>query len=160
MTKHNALMRNFWQFCSRLSCASCSTIPTNTDQHPLDKWMTAERFCQTDGFFLSCGSSIDLGDLPLGMQVSPDGKFAAIVNSGEGTNHLDSRYPCTAHRPDVADSKSWMGVRFDGEGENWGLGRKRQRETLSIHLNTIPHRTSGTSSLANPFLRRISRLPI
>lgn len=37
-----------------------------------------------NGWMLSpAGSSIAVGDLPLGMDVSPDGKFAVIVNSGE-----------------------------------------------------------------------------
>ncbi len=97
--------------------AACSPISTNSVQQLPGK-MDDGRTLLPNGWILSpAGSSIDLGDLPLGMQVSPDGKFAAIVNSGEGKQTI-SIVDIRAQRliQTLPIKKSWMGVRFNGQG--------------------------------------------
>ena len=98
--------------------ASCSTIPTNSVQQLPGK-MDDGRTLLPNGWILSpAGTSIDLGDLPLGMQVSPDGKFAAVVNSGEGKQTISF---VDIHAQRVVQTlpikKSWMGIRFNSQGD-------------------------------------------
>ena len=45
--------------------------------------ISAEKTLLSNGWMLSpAGASIPLGDLPLAMDVSPDRRFAAVINSG------------------------------------------------------------------------------
>ncbi|HTR80725.1 MAG TPA: bifunctional YncE family protein/alkaline phosphatase family protein [Bacteroidota bacterium] len=71
-----------------------------------------------NGWILSpAGTSVGLGDLPLGMRLSPDGKFAAIVNSGEGDQTI-SIVNIGEHRvvQTLPIAKSWMGICFNTKG--------------------------------------------
>ena len=92
---------------------SCSPTSTNSVLR-LPGRMDDGRTLLPNGWILSpAGSSIDLGDLPLGMQVSPDGRIAAIVNSGDGIQTI-SLVDIQARRvvQTLPIKKSWMGVRF------------------------------------------------
>jgi YVTN family beta-propeller protein len=68
----------FLLFCLFLAgCAADapSLLPGKISDH---------RVLLPNGWMLSpAGTSVSVGDLPLGMDASPDGKFAVIVNSGE-----------------------------------------------------------------------------
>jgi len=106
----------------------------------------------------SAGSSIDLGDLPLGMQVSPDGKFAAIVNSGEGKQTI-SLVDIHAQRvlQTLPIKESWMGIRFNNQGDRIFVSAGNDRR---VHEYAIEHDSAsyiGPLSLANHSLSRISR---
>ncbi|MGA7160604.1 MAG: bifunctional YncE family protein/alkaline phosphatase family protein [Bacteroidota bacterium] len=97
--------------------AACSAIPANSDRGLPGK-MNDGRTLLPNGWILSpAGTSIDLGDFPLGMQVSPDGKFAAIVNSGEGKQTI-SLVDISAKLviQTLPIKKSWMGVCFNTQG--------------------------------------------
>ena len=106
-----------------------------------------------NGWILSpAGSSIDLGDLPLGMQVSPDGKFAAIVNSGEGKQTI-SLVDIHAQRvvQTLPIKKSWMGVRFNSRGDRIFVSAGNDN---GIHEYAIEHDSASylrTIELGKPF---------
>ncbi len=98
--------------------AACSTAPTHSPRQ-LPGRLDDGRTLLSNGWILSpAGTSVDLGDLPLGMRISPDGKFAAIVNSGAGkqsvmiVNISECRLLQT-----LPIRKSWMGVRFNHKGD-------------------------------------------
>jgi DNA-binding beta-propeller fold protein YncE len=67
-----------------------------------------------NGWMLSpAGTSIALGDLPLGMAISHDGKYAAIVNNGQ-SKHSISLVDIDNERviQTLPIKKSWYGVEF------------------------------------------------
>ncbi len=103
--------------CFSFLFAACSAIPANSDRRLPGK-MDDGRTLLPNGWILSpAGRSIDLGDLPLGMQISPDGKFAAIVNSGEGKQTI-SLVDINTERvvQTLPIKKTWMGVCFNKQG--------------------------------------------
>jgi len=115
---HGMHMRNLLAvLCVALLAASCSTVPTSNIQR-LPGRMDDGRTLLPNGWILSpAGSSIDLGDLPLGMRISPDGRIAAIVNSGEGKQTI-SLVDIQVRRvlQTLPIKRSWMGVCFNSTG--------------------------------------------
>lgn len=77
------------------------------------------------------GRSIELGDLPLNMQLSSSGKFLAVTNNGQSTQTLQLIDPKTEKIIDErVMSKSWYGLAFSkdekhlyasGGNDNWIL---------------------------------------
>src|SRR4051812_25768739 len=72
-----------------------------------------------NGWKLSpAGKQIQLGDLPLNMAVSPDGKWIAVTNNGQSTQSIEL-IDVTKER--LADSvtiaKSWYGLQFTQDGK-------------------------------------------
>lgn len=85
-----------------------------------------------NGWKLSpAGHSIQLGDLPLNMQLSSSGKFLAITNNGQSTQTIQLIDPKTEKILDEQIvSKSWYGLAFSkdeqhlyasGGNDNWIL---------------------------------------
>ncbi|TCC99633.1 bifunctional YncE family protein/alkaline phosphatase family protein [Pedobacter hiemivivus] len=88
-----------------------------------------------NGWKLSpAGRSVQLGDLPLNMQLSSSGKFLAITNNGQSTQSLQLVDPKTEQILDERVlSKSWYGLAFSkdeqhlyvsGGNDNWILDFK------------------------------------
>ncbi len=67
-----------------------------------------------NGWMLSpAGSSVSVGDLPLGMDISPDGKFAVIVNSGESGAAISVvNIAKKENTQTIRMASLWNGVRF------------------------------------------------
>jgi YVTN family beta-propeller protein len=85
-----------------------------------------------NGWKLSpAGTSIQLGDLPLNMQLSSTGRFLAITNNGQSTQSLQLIDPDTKRIVDERVlSKAWYGLAFSkdeqhlyasGGNDNWIL---------------------------------------
>jgi len=76
-----------------------------------------------NGWKLSpAGRHLDVGDLPLNVDVSPDGHYAIVTNNGEGrqtVSVVDLKLWQTASTIPVA--KSWLGIRFLGDGGRFVL---------------------------------------
>jgi YVTN family beta-propeller protein len=65
------------------------------------------------------GKSIQLGDLPLNMQLSPSGKFLAITNNGQSTQSLQLIDPKTERIIDERVlAKSWYGLAFSKDEQH------------------------------------------
>lgn len=73
-----------------------------------------------NGWKLSpAGKSIQLGDLPLNMQLSPSGKFVAITNNGQSTQSLQLIDPKTERIIDERVlAKSWYGLAFSKDEQH------------------------------------------
>ena len=76
-----------------------------------------------NGWRLSpAGRQLDVGDLPLSFDVSPDGRYAVVTNNGEGPQSVSvvdiGSWQVTRTIP-VA--KSWLGIRFLGDGARFAL---------------------------------------
>jgi YVTN family beta-propeller protein len=64
------------------------------------------------------GHSVELGDLPLNMAVSPDGTLAAVTNNGQSDQSIslmDLRGEKVVQT--VPIDKSWLGLTFSGDGK-------------------------------------------
>ncbi|WP_276089320.1 bifunctional YncE family protein/alkaline phosphatase family protein [Pedobacter sp. JY14-1] len=94
-----------------------------------------------NGWKLSpAGHSIQLGDLPLNMQISPSGKFIAVTNNGQSTQSLQLIDPKTEKILDEKIlRKSWYGLAFSkdekhlyasGGNDNWILDFRLKDNTL------------------------------
>ena len=97
--------------------SACSTIPINRPG-TLPGKMNDGRTLLSNGWILSpAGNSIPLGDLPLGMRISPDGKFAAVANCGEGKQAISI---VDLHAMRVVQTlpikKTWVGICFNHQG--------------------------------------------
>jgi YVTN family beta-propeller protein len=73
-----------------------------------------------NGWKLSpAGSSIQLGDLPLNMQLSPSGAYLAITNNGQSTQSLQLIDPKTERIIDERVlAKSWYGLAFSKDEQH------------------------------------------
>ncbi|MEJ7557956.1 MAG: bifunctional YncE family protein/alkaline phosphatase family protein [Pedobacter sp.] len=96
---------------------------------------TSSQILLPNGWKLSpAGSSIQLGDLPLNMQLSSTGRFLAITNNGQSTQSLQLIDPKTERIIDERVlTKSWYGLAFSkdeqhlyasGGNDNWILDFK------------------------------------
>ena len=64
------------------------------------------------------GTSLPLGDLPLNMAISGDGKYIAVTNNGVSTQTLqliDAKTHAVLCTKEI--SKSWLGLKFSGGSE-------------------------------------------
>jgi YVTN family beta-propeller protein len=93
---------------------------------------TTQQILLPNGWKLSpAGHSVQLGDLPLNMQLSPSGKYLAITNNGQSTQSLQLINPKTEQIIDEKVlTKSWYGIAFSkdekhlyasGGNDNWIL---------------------------------------
>ena len=63
------------------------------------------------------GSSTSLGDLPMNLQISPDGRLAAVVNAGYGENSVQLLDAATGQLLDTrAVPAAWAGLAFAPDG--------------------------------------------
>jgi YVTN family beta-propeller protein len=96
-----------------------------------------------NGWKLSpAGHSVQLGDLPLNMQVSSSGKFLAVTNNGQSTQSVQLIDPKTEKILDERIlSKSWYGLAFSkdeqhlyvsGGNDNWILDFRLKDSKLGI----------------------------
>src|SRR6185436_19178218 len=71
-----------------------------------------------NGWFLSpAGKQVKVGDFPLGLAISPDGRFAAVTHSGwhaKGFDLVDLERG--AHVQNVKLAETWLGVTFIDSG--------------------------------------------
>lgn len=102
---------------------------------------TGNQILLPNGWKLSpAGHSVQLGDLPLNMQLSSSGKFLAITNNGQSTQSLQLIDPKTERILDERVlSKSWYGLAFSkdeqhlyvsGGNDNWILDFKLKGNKL------------------------------
>ncbi len=91
---------------------------------------TTQQILLPNGWKLSpAGHSVQLGDLPLNMQLSASGKYLAIANNGQSTQSLQLIDPKTEQIIDEQVlAKSWYGIAFSkdekhlyasGGNDNW-----------------------------------------
>ncbi len=124
---------------------------------------------QTDGSILlpngwsltPAGEHIDVGDLPLGMALSPDGHYLAVTNNGFGDQYvslIDIATRQEVHR--LPMKRSWLGLTFSPDGEflfvagggddlvevfRFALGKGEREAALPLKTenDTTPYFASG-----------------
>ncbi|HMI04954.1 MAG TPA: bifunctional YncE family protein/alkaline phosphatase family protein [Pedobacter sp.] len=96
-----------------------------------------------NGWKLSpAGHSVQLGDLPLNMQLSSSGRFLAVTNNGQSTQSVQLIDPKTERILDERVlSKSWYGLAFSGDekhlyvsggNDNWILDFRLKDNKLGV----------------------------
>ncbi len=109
--------------------------------------LSSRRVALPNGWYLSpVGKVLQLGDLPLNIALSPNGKQAAVTNNGQSTQMI---HLVDVKKETVTDSviigKSWLGLVFSDNGkelyasggnDNWIIKYKVRRKKL-INADTI-----------------------
>ncbi|HKJ41959.1 MAG TPA: bifunctional YncE family protein/alkaline phosphatase family protein [Sunxiuqinia sp.] len=94
------------------------------------------------------GSSITLGDFPLNLKVSPDGKYAAVTNNGQSTQSVELIDP---HQQKVLDEKivkeSWYGLAFSEDEEHLYASGGNDNIILDFHIKQNKLGTPDTLKL-------------
>ena len=96
---------------SLLIGAARAQRPTNDPQ--------AAKILLPNGWSLTpAGTALPLGDLPLNMQLAPDGKLLAVTNNGQSTQTIQLLDP---QREKLLDErvigKAWYGLAFSAKGD-------------------------------------------
>jgi len=110
-----------------LSFLCCILLHAQTKKEP-----GVNRIGLPNGWSLTpVGKSLQLGDLPLNIAVSPTKKFIAVTNNGQSTQSIQLIDARTDKRLDSIDiAKSWFGLKFSadekflyasGGNDNWIL---------------------------------------
>jgi len=99
-------------FCQLMTSRSADAQPLET--------IEAGRILLPNGWSLTpVGKRLPLGDLPLNMEVSPDGHWVAVTNNGQSTQTIELFNAATQSFSDsVVIPKSWMGLRFSADSKH------------------------------------------
>ena len=99
-------------------CVACQ--PKQTIQKGNDKLLEnliTKRVTLPNGWALTpVGTSLNLGDLPLNLIVSPSQKYLAVTNNGQSTQSITLIDAATEKLlDDVIIKKSWVGLAFSAD---------------------------------------------
>jgi DNA-binding beta-propeller fold protein YncE len=128
---YTLFMRNIYVLSSLVFFASVTIAQPNAPAAiPTQPSPSKEKVMLPNGWHLTpAGSSIELGDLPLNIVVSPSRKYIAVTNNGQS---IQSIQLIDAKNDVVLDTKpipkSWFGLKFSadeksiyasGGNDNW-----------------------------------------
>src|SRR5262245_25824371 len=85
-----------------------------------------------NGWFLSpAGKQVKVGDFPLGLAISPDGRLAAVTHSGWHANGLDLvDLESGTHLQNVKLKDTWLGVEFIDGGRTLAVAAGHSNRVL------------------------------
>ena len=108
-----------------------------------------EQILLPNGWKLSpAGHSINLGDLPLNMQISAGGKYVAVTNNGQSTQSVQLINPKTERI--IAEKKlgkSWYGLAFSKDQEHLYVSGGNDNWILNFNLTNNDLNTCDTIKL-------------
>src|SRR5262245_4729377 len=89
-----------------------------------------------NGWYLSpAGRQVQVGDFPLGLAVSPDGRFAAVTHSGWHAKGLDLVDLDRGERTqNVRLAETWLGVTFMDSGRTLAVSAGHTNRVLLFPL--------------------------
>jgi YVTN family beta-propeller protein len=103
-----------------------------------------------NGWFLSpAGKQIGVGDFPLGLAVSPNGEFAAVVHSGsraKGLDLVDLR--AGRHVQNQPLDETWLGVAFTDGGARLAVATGHSNRVLFFPVDTAAGRLGVPDTVA------------
>lgn len=98
------------------------------------------------------GRSIQLGDLPLNMQLSTSGKLLAVTNNGQSTQSLQLIDPVHEKQLDERQlDKSWYGLVFSNDEKNLYVSTGNDNTILNFGIRNNKLRNPDTIKLAEPW---------
>jgi YVTN family beta-propeller protein len=117
------------------------------------------KIAQTDqvllpnGWKLSpAGRSLQLGDLPLNMQLSASGKLLAVTNNGQSTQSVQLIDPKNEQLLDEkVVGKSWYGIAFSHDEKKLYVSGGNDNWILSLNINDNKFGSADTIKLGEPW---------
>jgi YVTN family beta-propeller protein len=99
--------------CLIFSCQQKKTAPEELEI--ISKQLNESRVMLPNGWSLSpAGSSLELGDFPMNLVVSPSGKYMAVTNNGQSKQTITLIDPVSEKVLDEVEiNKSWYGLVFN-----------------------------------------------
>ncbi|WP_338870184.1 bifunctional YncE family protein/alkaline phosphatase family protein [Spirosoma sp. SC4-14] len=119
---------------------------------------TASRLTLPNGWSLTpIGRSLPLGDLPLNLAVSPNGKRLAVTNNGQSTQSIQL-IDLSAEKVlnEVEIAKSWVGLRFTPDGKKLLASGGNDNRILIYDVSGDRLVKSDSIVLGKPWPNRIS----
>jgi YVTN family beta-propeller protein len=106
-----------------------------------------------NGWKLSpAGRALQLGDLPLNMQLSPSGKLLAVTNNGESTQSIQLIDPITEKQLDERIvGKAWYGLAFSSDEKILYAGGGNDNWIMAFHLQNNKIGKADTIKLGKPW---------
>lgn len=106
-----------------------------------------------NGWTLSpAGNSLNLGDLPLNLVVSPSGKYVAVTNNGQSTQSVQLIDP---RKEVVLDSKvvgkAWYGLAFSHDNKHLYVAGGNDNFILDFNIDHRRLISSDTLNLGSPW---------
>ncbi|HOY05745.1 MAG TPA: bifunctional YncE family protein/alkaline phosphatase family protein [Saprospiraceae bacterium] len=130
-------------------------LPVNAQQHPGKQ---SENVLLPNGWSLSpAGNSLPLGDLPLNMAVSPNKRYLAVTNNGQGRQSLqliDVRTQKLLHSLEIP--VSWLGLAFASDNRTLYVSGGNSNSILRYEIIRNRLQLKDTFSLGKPWPVRIS----
>ncbi|WP_266367108.1 beta-propeller fold lactonase family protein [Tellurirhabdus rosea] len=140
-----------------LSLSAFAQKAVQKEQNAL-KGLEAKRITLPNGWSLTpVGRTLPLGDLPLNMAVSPNGKQLAITNNGQSKQ--------TIQLVDIASEKllseleipkSWVGIRFSPDGSKLYASGGNDNRIVVYDIANGQLKESGRIELGKPWPVKIS----
>lgn len=137
-----------------LTIAAVAQQKTNSLQQQLDQ----SRVRLPNGWHLSpAGSALPLGDLPLNMAVSPNGKLLAATNNGQSVQSIQL-IDVTGEKiiSNVVIPKSWYGLAFSADGKSLYASGGNDNRILIYSVANSGLQLKDSISLGKPWPNRIS----
>jgi YVTN family beta-propeller protein len=139
----------FSTFVFALLLGSCATAPRAVGPGP----MADGRTMLPNGWMLSpAGDQLEVGDLPLNMALSPDGRFAAALNSGQGEQSVSlislSEWRVVQSAP---IAKGWLGISFSHNGKRLYVSGGNDNQILVFDVTASGLRRVDSLEVAPPW---------
>jgi YVTN family beta-propeller protein len=119
---------------------------------------STRRIALPNGWHLSpAGSSLDVGDFPMNIEMSPDGHLAAVLNCGQSDQSIQL-IDVRAHR--VVDSvpipMAWLGLRFSRDGRRLYASGGNLNQILIYDIRDSKLHCADSIVLGRPWPEKIS----
>jgi YVTN family beta-propeller protein len=132
---------------------SCSGTKVTLPGGQLPGRLPDGRILLPNGWYLSpAGSQIDIGDLPLNIDISPDERYALVLNSGQGTQTIAL---LDIQRGRVVQSvpivRSWLGVRFIEDGDRCVVSGGNDNRILIYDVDSTGLQLADSILIGDPW---------
>jgi YVTN family beta-propeller protein len=110
------------------------------------------RILLPNGWILeSAGEHIALGDLPLGIDLTPDEHYAAIANSGYEQNVFIADLHTRQITDTLHTNQTWLGIRFYDDGKKLAVSGGHYNAIFLFHFAEGKATPADTIKLGEPF---------
>ncbi|MCI0697776.1 bifunctional YncE family protein/alkaline phosphatase family protein [candidate division KSB1 bacterium] len=135
-----------------LSCQPQTAKPTFTPQDKVPGRLEDGRVLLPNGWMLEpAGEHLALGDLPLGLDITPDERYAAVANSGGAKNVFIIDLKIRKITDTLAAGHAWLGVRFFDRGKKLAVSGGRYNTVFLFDFAEGKATQRDTIVLGEPF---------
>ncbi|MGH7453059.1 MAG: beta-propeller fold lactonase family protein, partial [bacterium] len=135
-----------------LSCQPQTARPTFALQEKVPGRLKDGRILLPNGWIIEpAGEHLALGDLPLGINVTPDERYAAVANSGGEQNVFIIDIKTRKIIDTLAAGHTWLGVRFFDRGKQLAVSGGRRNAVFLFDFVEGKTTPRDTIVLGEPF---------